>query len=245
MRGIILAIAPDGSYGQISAEDGQRYSYWTSEIRNGHAQVGDHVDFQMYGDQPIDIFLTAETVPEPAPRPNGRPAMRPRVVGPQQGAVQQTAQVHAASDFMSSLPPLDYWIRLFTSPQGRISRREFWLYGVLPIIVVSILLGWIPLINIVVSLACFWGAICIGFKRFHDCGYPGWWCLLNIVPAFGASALAMAAIFSGSGKLITLAWILSLIGLAIFIAQLVMVYLRVGQPGDNRYGPDPLAHPSF
>lgn len=32
MRGIILAIAPDGTYGQISAEDGQRYSYWTSEI---------------------------------------------------------------------------------------------------------------------------------------------------------------------------------------------------------------------
>lgn len=242
MRGIILAIAPDGTYGQLSAEDGQRYSYWSSEIRNGRAQVGDHVDFQMYGDQPVDIFLMAETVPAPAPRPNGRPAMRPRVVGPQQTSVQNSAQQISAANIMAALPPLDYWIRLFTSPQGRISRREFWLYGVLPIVVVNLLLGWIPLVNIVVMLVTFWGSICIGFKRFHDCGYAGWWCLLNAVPAFASAMLAGVAIFT-SGKLLTLAWILSLISLAIFIAQLVMVYLRVGQSGDNRYGPDPLAPP--
>lgn len=242
MRGVILAIASDGTYGQISADDGRRYSYWTSEIRNGHGRVGDEVDFQMYGDQPVDIYLLADQeMAAPAPRPNGRPAVRPRVVGPQQVSAQGSpVRGISVTDFISSLPPVDYWIRLFTSPSGRISRREFWLYGVLPLVLASILLGWIPLVNIAVMLACFWGSVCIGFKRFHDVGYPGWWCLINIVPAFAASLLASLSLFVGVG-LLGIAGILSFLSLAILVAQILMVYIRVGQPGDNRYGPDPLA----
>jgi uncharacterized membrane protein YhaH (DUF805 family) len=232
MRGVILAIAPDGTYGQISADDGQRYSYWTSEIRNGRARAGDEVDFQMYGDQPVDIFLVVDRA-MPAPAPAGRPAMRPRVVGPQREARPQ-------SDFIASLPPLDYWIKLFTTPKGRIARREFWLFGVLPIFVVNLLLAWIPLINILVMFATLWASVCICFKRFHDCGYAGWWSLLNIVPSVLASALAMAALF-GKGGVFGIAGILWLISLAILIGQIVFVYARIGQPGPNKYGPDPLA----
>lgn len=232
MRGVILAVAPDGTYGQLSAGDGERYSYWTSEVRNGRARVGDEVDFQMYGDQPIDIFLMTDRS-MPAPAQGARPAMRPRVTGPQQGTP-------AASSF----PPLKYWITLFTTPYGRISRLQFWLHGVLPIIAVSILFGWIPLINIVVMLGTFWGSICISFKRFHDHGYTGWWCLLYIVPSILASVLVVASFFGG-GKMFSIAGILWLISLAILIGQIVLIYARVGQPGDNQYGPDPLATPAY
>jgi uncharacterized membrane protein YhaH (DUF805 family) len=38
-----------------------------------------------------------------------------------------------------------------------------------------------------------------------------------------------------------LAKILSGIGLLIGLAQLIFVYVRVGQEGPNQYGPDPLA----
>ena len=38
-----------------------------------------------------------------------------------------------------------------------------------------------------------------------------------------------------------LAQILSGIGLLIGLAQLIFVYIRIGQEGPNQYGPDPLA----
>jgi len=142
-----------------------------------------------------------------------------------------------------SLPGANYWIQLFTSPSGRISRRQFWLHGVLPLIGASIVLGWIPLIGQILSLAFLWGGICIAFKRFHDLGYPGWYSLLYLVPMVAAGILVVAGMFMVS--FIDLAWLLAEIlwglGFLIGLAQLIFVYVRVGQQGPNQYGPDPLA----
>jgi uncharacterized membrane protein YhaH (DUF805 family) len=240
MRGIILAIAPDGTYGQVSAEDGQRYSYWTSEIRNGRVQVGQGVDFQLWEGQPVDIFILANPAPPQSPPPQ-------RGSAPQPAAYSTAASAYAAaapSSFaasLSSLPPLPYWITLFTSPAGRISRLQFWLHGVLPVVVCSVVFGWIPILGMLVSLALTWASICISFKRFHDLGYPGWWSLLIYIPILLASFLMVGSfIMSGLGFAWMLAEILWAVGLLIFIAQMAFVYLHVGQPGPNEYGPDPL-----
>jgi uncharacterized membrane protein YhaH (DUF805 family) len=228
MRGVILAIAPDGTYGQLSAEDGQRYSYWTSEIRNGRAQAGQNVDFQLWEGQPVDIFLLTR----PASVAQGARAAQPARYG------AATPAAYAAT--FSALPPLDYWITLFTSPAGRISRLQFWLHGVLPIFIVNLIFFWIPIFGLLVSLALTWASICICFKRFHDLGYSGWWSLLNIVPMVLAALLTAGSIFG-----LAFAWLLAevLWGLAllVWIAQMAFVYLRVGQEGPNEYGPDPLA----
>src|SRR6476646_11992945 len=77
MRGVISALAPDGTYGQIAADDGQRYSYWTSEVRNGAAHIHDAVNFQIAEGQPVDIFIMPKPGQEAAPPPRAgmpRPA---------------------------------------------------------------------------------------------------------------------------------------------------------------------------
>jgi uncharacterized membrane protein YhaH (DUF805 family) len=239
MRGIILGIAPDGTYGQVEAEDGQRYSYWTSEIRNGRAQVGQGVDFQLWEGQPVDIFILSNAAPPNAAGAQHPGAPQPAGYGAATPAYAGAAPAPYVVSF-SSLPPLNYWITLFTSPAGRISRLQFWLHGVLPIVVCSLVLGWIPFLGFLVSLALAWASICISFKRFHDLGYHGWWSLLNVVP------MLLAAFFTaGSFVGVTFAWLLAEIlwGLAliVWIVQMALVYLHVGQPGPNQYGPDPLA----
>lgn len=236
MRGVILAIAPDGTYGQLSAEDGQRYSYWTSEIRNGPAQVGQGVDFQLWEGQPIDIFVLTQAV-RPAPSRQAAP-QQASFAGAAPAAYAAAAQSYANA--FAAMPPLDYWLTLFTSPVGRISRRQFWLHGVLPVFLCSLVLGWIPLLGFLVSLVLMWAGICISFKRFHDLGYPGWWSLLNVVP------IALALIFTaGSFFGFALMWFVAqafwLLALIAWLVQMALVYLRVGQPGPNQYGPDPLA----
>jgi uncharacterized membrane protein YhaH (DUF805 family) len=241
MRGVILAIVPDGTYGQLSAEDGQRYSYWTKEIRNGRAQVGQMVEFQMWEGQPIDIFLVPTPAPPRAPQRSAQPPQAVSRAGAPSPYPAAAPERYAREG--SSFPPANYWIKLFTSPSGRISRRQFWLHGVLPIVVASIVLGWIPVIGQILSLAFLWGSICIAFKRFHDLDYPGWYSLLYLVPTVAAAAVLAVGFISAS--LLGMAWLLAkilwAISLLIGLAQLIFVYVRIGQEGPNQYGPDPLA----
>ncbi len=247
MRGTIAAIAPDGSYGQIAAEDGQRYSYWTSEIRNGPAKPGQAVDFQLWEGQPVDIFIRVVSVPKAAPPPQPRPApQQARSASPRQAAAASPAPARfgatmpsAFTEVLKGLPPLDYWIKLFTSFSGRISRRQFWLHGVVPIVVCSLLFSWIPFIGFLVSLALTWASICISFKRFQDVGYPGWWSLASLAAALLAVLFTAASFYvNGMGLFAGVFWVVAaLVGLA----QLVLVYIQVGQEGPNQYGPDPLA----
>src|SRR5512140_2661717 len=131
MRGVILAIVPDGSYGQLSAEDGQRYSYWTKEVRNGRVQVGQTVEFQLWEGQPIDIFAVQTPAAPRAPqRPELPPQMAARTAPSPYAAAQSPQSAVAAAQYGAQsvshamagagFPPMAYWIQLFTSPSGRI-----------------------------------------------------------------------------------------------------------------------------
>ena len=246
MRGVVSGIVSDGTYGQISAEDGQRYSYWTSEVRNGPVQVGQSVDFQIWEGQPVEIHVVPNVPPPQSPAPQ-RAAMAQQRSYPAAGSSPAFGGGGAPAGFGAAIGPIpsskDYWIKLFTSPSGRVSRRQFWLHGVLPIVLCNLLLTWIPIVGQLLALVLLWGSICIGFKRFHDLGYPGWYSLVYLIPiVLGTIIFVLGLVVS---SLIDLAWLLAeilwAVGGLVAIAQLVLVYIRVGQPGPNQYGPDPLA----
>ena len=123
----------------------------------------------------------------------------------------------AADDdpFAEAMPPR----RLFFSLRGRVSRRQYWLYGVLALVGVALvghaLLGIARVrprtAELIVNLLLVWPALAISVKRWHDRGKSGWWVLLNLVPVIG--------------------WLWALLDNG---------FLR-GTAGPNRFGEDPLA----
>jgi uncharacterized membrane protein YhaH (DUF805 family) len=118
--------------------------------------------------------------------------------------------------FDERMPPL----RMFFGLRGRVSRREFWLFGVLSLlglaVVGQLLLGIarVPArrADLIVNLLLIWPALAVSVKRWHDRDKSGWWVLLNLLPVIG--------------------WLWALIDNG---------FLR-GTRGPNRFGDDPLAN---
>ncbi|HEY9065995.1 MAG TPA: DUF805 domain-containing protein [Burkholderiaceae bacterium] len=102
------------------------------------------------------------------------------------------------------------------SLKGRIPRKTFWLYGVLALLLVSVILNLLlgiagfsdRVAEAVPNLVILWPSIAISVKRWHDRDKSGWWVLINVIPVIGAI------------------WTLIENG-----------FLR-GTTGENRFGPD-------
>jgi len=108
---------------------------------------------------------------------------------------------------------------LYFDPRGRIGRATFWRHGMLALLVLDVVA--IALLQIVgfdadfaekwATWALMWPLIALSAKRWHDIGRPGWFVLVNLVPAIGQ-----------------------------LVALVCNGFLR-GTRGPNKYGPDPLA----
>jgi uncharacterized membrane protein YhaH (DUF805 family) len=134
--------------------------------------------------------------------------------------VQQSLQPDLRAGLQPGLPldePMPPWRMLF-DPRGRISRRSFWLWGVLALIAAGTfahaLLGIARVrretAEHIVNVLLLWPAIATSAKRWHDRGKSAWWVLVVLVPVLG--------------------WLWALVENG---------FLR-GQPGTNRFGADPL-----
>jgi uncharacterized membrane protein YhaH (DUF805 family) len=117
--------------------------------------------------------------------------------------------------FAEAMPP---W-RMFFSLRGRVSRRDFWLFGVLALIGLAVLahallgIARVPpqTADLIVNLLLVWPALAVSVKRWHDRDKAGWWVLLNLLPVIG--------------------WLWALVDNG---------FLR-GTTGPNRFGDDPLS----
>jgi len=104
-------------------------------------------------------------------------------------------------------------LRLYLSPQGRVSRRTYWW----SLLVLDILFsGLFVLVEELLktrlsdywALIIAWPGIAISIKRWHDRDKPGWWLLILFVPVLG-------------------------------IWNLIECGFLPGTRGTNRFGPDP------
>ncbi len=67
---------------------------------------------------------------------------------------------------------------------GRARRSEFWFWWLFTFIV-GLILGWIPVIGWIISIALIIPNLAVGARRLHDTGKSGWWWLINLIPIVG------------------------------------------------------------
>lgn len=148
------------------------------------------------------------------------------------------------------------WGKLFFSADGRIGRQSFWI-GFLILLGVGVVLGWIPILGAIVSLALIYPWVCLYSKRFHDMGKSGWLAVLPvIVPGvlvvlafisglgglFGGAAFSEASEGAGAGVFFAGLGMAMLFGLAAFFiwaGATLWAGLGESEPGANRYGEPP------
>ncbi|MBL4725665.1 MAG: DUF805 domain-containing protein [Rhizobiaceae bacterium] len=149
---------------------------------------------------------------------------------------------------------------LFTSFDGRIGRKQFWL-GILMIVIASfvliVVLGFtiglfLPtaMVSLIGTVIIFYPSLALSMKRLHDRnkGAKPWayiffgpGILMHLMQitgiGFTTSVFAGEEIVLPSNGLVT---IFSIVGAAIGLWALVEFGILKGTDGDNQFGPDPL-----
>jgi uncharacterized membrane protein YhaH (DUF805 family) len=134
------------------------------------------------------------------------------------------------------------WLDLFTSIDGRISRKPFWI-GVAILTAIELIayaaLGdrWSSIVSLIIAYPEF----AVLAKRGHDRNVPTW-----VIVLFFAAALVLnlLVLLDLAGPLDAPSTLFTAIGIPAFIMFLILLAdfgFRRGNVGANRYGPDPLA----
>src|SRR5262245_57229876 len=83
--------------------------------------------------------------------------------------------------------------KFYLSPEGRVNRKQFWLWLVLPLTVIGALLALVDiatetgigLFTGIFALLTLIPTIIVYIKRFHDRDKSGWWVLIGLIPIIG------------------------------------------------------------
>jgi uncharacterized membrane protein YhaH (DUF805 family) len=224
MRGQILSFDEATGTGLISGDDGIRYGFSRDAISPpASVTAGLRVDFVPVAGEATNIMLLAA-----APAPSG-PSATPGV-------------------------PVDTFNfqHVLLSFNGRIRRQHFWI-GWLICLGAGVVLGWIPLLGTLLSIALIWPNLAISVKRLHDMGQSGWLIVIPWIAGIGGVIAAfmtvgVAALTSGYVNTDDPAAVLAIIGpmfgilgivALIQLGFLLWIGISDSQRGENRFGPNP------
>ncbi len=125
----------------------------------------------------------------------------------------------------------------FIDIKTRARRSEYWWWYLFTLIV-GLVLGWVPIVGTIISIALIVPNVTVTVRRLHDVGLSGWYYLAPIGLSIGVVLLALIA-----GALIessALGIAIYVIGfLAIFVWWLFFVLIKDSVPGVNKWGDSP------
>ena len=117
-----------------------------------------------------------------------------------------------AEDTRSETSVFRRWAQLYFNPSGRIGRREWWLHGVLGVMILAvcailwtvfgalatiwaggstILLWVVRIVGLPLLVAAVWAPYALGVKRMHDRDKSAWWFVAGVAVAAVGVALGV------------------------------------------------------
>ncbi len=79
--------------------------------------------------------------------------------------------------------------KIYLQTSGQCSRRQFWVFGIVPFSLVAALLYvliWFRIIDdywrVIIGLLFLWSIFLLAIKRLRAIGVSGWWVLVLFVP---------------------------------------------------------------
>ncbi|MNE10054.1 hypothetical protein D3C80_1027510 [compost metagenome] len=230
MRGEILSYDDVSGTGLISGDDSIRYGFARSAIQaGGTIRSGARVDFVPEGVEATQIMVLA-----------GDPAA---AFGAAAASSYVARDTGGGYDFASAL----------FSFNGRLRRQHFWISWLI-LLGAGVVLGWIPFLGIILSLAMIWPNIAIVVKRLHDMGKSGWFVVIPwvaniigfvmIISAVGMAIITNPGAFESEDPAAALSMLGSMMGglsimFLVNIAFLLWIGIADSQRGDNKFGPNP------
>jgi uncharacterized membrane protein YhaH (DUF805 family) len=150
-------------------------------------------------------------------------------------------------------------INLLLGFDGRISRTRFWIGLIIVVaaeIVLMLLLGVplfptemkdvsVRLLEFTIQLVTLYPTAAIAVKRLHDRDQPGIYVLWLVGLTMIIALTNLFGLTDDPQNLNWLDWLLGLCAIVVGLAFLFELGFRRGTQGDNRFGPDPLAKPTF
>ncbi len=196
MRGQVLKRDCEGEPGVILGDDGRRYRYSQSQVRdNVLLEAGALVDFIDLGEDARDIYLIPAVQAPPPDVPRA-----PQVQQQPSGAAAPAD--HLWSYFLRALS------RNYFQFNGRARRAEYWgftlflIVTLIALIIIDLTVSItfygtdengdpvvLPILTVLFYLYCVIPGIAITVRRLHDVNMSGWMYFINFVPYVGGLIL--------------------------------------------------------
>ncbi len=90
---------------------------------------------------------------------------------------------------------VDYLKNNYANFNGRISRRQYWMFALYSVLIsfalniVIMILPFLAVLSLIYALALLVPSFSLIIRRLHDINLSGWFLLISIVPVLGALAL--------------------------------------------------------